>query len=379
MVVRRYEYKGKEFYRATVHLRGKQDKRLRIQRSKFGFTCPLEAAKEEKRLLREITEQLSRREGPGVRWCDVIDRWEDAARQGHLGDKYQEIEVRHDHLRRLNQYTKHWFKTPACELNRGDGRRFLNDLKAKGLAIGTIKHIKSSIHIVYNWAIEERIIVGVRTTPMFGFDLRDKVERVPPILTLEEVKLLLEKAKEQNSPWYHIWAFALLTGMRSGELYALRWTDVDFDKGTIMVSRSYHQRSRREKSTKAGYWRNIPVSTELLEILIELKAKTGNTEFVLPHEKKWHQGTAGEQLRAFLGQIGINKDVVFHTLRACFATHCLASGTEPAKVMKIGGWMDFKTFQIYVRLAGVEVKGATESLKILPKAPFAAEVIPMFS
>ena len=35
--------------------------------------------------------------------------------------------------------------------------------------------------------------------------------------------------------------------------------------------------------------------------------------------------------------------------------------------MKIGGWRDMKTFQIYVRLAGIEVKGATDVLSVLPK------------
>ena len=35
--------------------------------------------------------------------------------------------------------------------------------------------------------------------------------------------------------------------------------------------------------------------------------------------------------------------------------------------MKIGGWRDIKTFQIYVRLAGIEVHGATNALNVMPK------------
>ena len=68
-----------------------------------------------------------------------------------------------------------------------------------------------------------------------------------------------------------------------------------------------------------------------------------------------------------LKKIGIPSDVVFHTLRACFATHMLALGVDQATVMKIGGWKDIKTFQIYIRLAGIEVKGATDILQIIPK------------
>ena len=78
-------------------------------------------------------------------------------------------------------------------------------------------------------------------------------------------------------------------------------------------------------------------------------------------------GKQGGGLRAFLTEVGINKDVVFHTLRACFATHMLAQGANQATVMKIGGWRNIKIFQIYVRLTGVEVKGATDILSVLPK------------
>ena len=62
----------------------------------------------------------------------------------------------------------------------------------------------------------------------------------------------------------------------------------------------------------------------------------------------------------FLERIGINKDVVFHTLRACFATHLLSTGVEPLKVMRMGGWSDLKTFQIYLRMSGVDVRGVAE-------------------
>jgi len=77
---------------------------------------------------------------------------------------------------------------------------------------------------------------------------------------------------------------------------------------------------------------------------------------------------AGEILRTFLRSFGIENYVNFHTLRACFATHVLASGAEPTQVMKMGGWADFKTFQIYIRMAGIDVKGVTDNFRVMPKA-----------
>jgi len=42
----------------------------------------------------------------------------------------------------------------------------------------------------------------------------------------------------------------------------------------------------------------------------------------------------------------------------------LRHGVEAAKVMKICGWKELKTMQHYVRLAGIEITGATDNLKI---------------
>jgi integrase len=92
---------------------------------------------------------------------------------------------------------------------------------------------------------------------------------------------LIDAEKELESPWYAIWATALLTGCRNGELFALTWEDIDFTSNSIRVSKSYNKRLRITKSTKAGYWRNIPINSDLKELLLGLK-NNSFTEHVLP-------------------------------------------------------------------------------------------------
>ena len=269
---------------------------------------------------------------------------------------------------RLDKYTKPWFNRRASDLTKGDGRQVLNAAKADGLAAGTLKKIKTSVNVVFNWGIEEKYIIGTSSSPVEGLCVSDKEEKIPQILTLEDIRTLLEKAHETNHPWYPIWMFAFLTGMRSGELKALQWKDIDFEKRLIKVSKSYSPHLKAVKSTKAGYWRSVPISNDLKTVILELRKDNPDPEdFVLPHHYAWSNGQAGKILRDFLKEIGIDKEIVFHTLRACFATHMLAQGVDQATIMKIGGWRDIKTFQIYVRLAGVEVKGATDVLDLPSK------------
>ncbi len=169
------------------------------------------------------------------------------------------------------------------------------------------------------------------------------------------------EAKSRKHEWYPIWALALMTGMRSGELYALRKENVKRKENLIRITESWDKASEQAKSTKAKYWRNAPIAQDLNPIIDELFECYPRSEYLLPRLPEWKKGEQARVLRAFCKKIGISS-VRFHTLRACFATHLLASGKEEATVMRIGGWRDFKTFQIYVRLAGIREQGATEGL-----------------
>jgi integrase len=153
--------------------------------------------------------------------------------------------------------------------------------------------------------------------------------------------------------------------MRNGELYALLWTDVDFQNRRITLSKSYNARRREIKSTKSGKWRTIPISTELLKLLTQLKVNSKGWEYVLPRLMGWSEGRQAEILRKFCLGIGL-RSIRFHALRAYFATQLLAHDIAPARVMKVCGWQDLKTMQHYVRLAGIDERGATEPIKVLP-------------
>ncbi len=367
MAVSSYKKNGVELFRASVQARGSVDPTLRLQRSKKNIPTLKEALRVEKKLLKGVVEEVAKLEGRGLTWGEIVNRWEIKASIGHLGDKYQHSAIARTHINRLYRYTKVWWDLRASDLTKGDGRQALNAAKATGAKVGLLKNIKSSVNVVFNWAIEEKYILGVSSSPVEGLIVAKKEEKVPKILTKEELRTLLLNAKLDDNPWYPIWSFAVLTGMRSGELMALQWKDIDLEKRIITVSKSYNNTIREIKCTKAGYWRSVPISNDLKVIIESLRnTDTKPDDFVLTRHYAWKNGQSGFILRQYLKDIGIVSNIVFHTLRACFATHMLASGVDQATVMKIGGWRDIKTFQIYVRLAGIEVKGATDVLDVMP-------------
>ncbi len=365
MAIYEYQKDGKTYYRAYVQARSLTHK-VRVQRMHGGLESNAAATREESRLIKIVIEEIARIEGKGHKWTEIIDRWVIHTRNKRYGKAVsrEALNVLESLLRR---YTKTWLEKRVGELNRVDGRRVIDEAFNVGLSVARVKKIKAAINRVFTWGIEEGLITEVKNSPVYGMELPKPESKMKPILTQDEIKLLMREAFKREHPWRHIWAVALLTGMRSGELHALKWSDVDLDNKIIRITKSFNPKLRGIKSTKNSDWRNGHISSDLENVLIELKNERGNEEFVLPHLTGWDHGYAGTILRNFLKSIGIENYVNFHTLRACFATHVLASGAEPTQVMKMGGWADFKTFQIYVRMAGVDVKGVTDNFRVMPK------------
>lgn len=112
---------------------------------------------------------------------------------------------------------------------------------------------------------------------------------------------------------------------------------------------------------KNGEDRLIEIAPPLKREIIKWKG-LDDSMFVLPRLAEWDSGRQAEILRVFL--LGINLPMVnFHALRATWATILLSKGVEPIKVMRLGGWRDLKTLtRHYIRLSGVDIKGATSAL-----------------
>ena len=379
MAIKKYEIDGKSYWDVYVNVRSKEIPSVREQKHVYRLESEKVAKSEEKRLYRELTEKMTIRASLGFTWEVVIGKWELAMRSEQAYYKYQPVTIL-DHVSCLTRWTEAWHKKPAASLNRADARDVFNALEQAGKSNGFQKHVKNTINVVYRWGIEERLIKNVTVTPVQGMSItREKAEKVPDIFTLDEIRKFLKFAKQLEHPWYPIWAMALLTGMRNGELVALTWADVDLENRKITVSKSYNTRLRSVKCTKAGYWRTVPISDDLLGILKELKATSQNREDVLPKINQWGKGNQATVLKKFCIGVGL-KPIKFHALRACFATQLLAHDVAPAQVMKICGWKDLKTMQYYIRLAGIDERGATQVLRILPSdADVMGEVVSIYA
>lgn len=350
-------------FRVSVSIRSKINPRFRSQRSKRGILTLREAQKIEKDLIRECASEIGKLEGSGLPWPDLLEKYELVHRQDSPLVKKILLSTIWDTIGTLRRFTTGWNNKFCNEINAGDVRRLLQDMIDQDYSRSRVKSVRSAINTIFKWGIEDGAIIGIRNSPACDIQLgRVNDEKPPQVLSLSEIQKLLDAAREMDHKWYPIWFMALHTGMRSGELQALEWNDVDFESGMLTCAKSYNGRMKVVKSTKAGYWRKIPISQELEAFLVDLRAKRDpSTTHVLPRIEMWRRGEAAKVLREFCVGIGINS-VNFHALRACFATHLLNAGVSSPVVKKICGWTDEKVMTRYIRLAGIDVRGATAGL-----------------
>lgn len=141
-----------------------------------------------------------------------------------------------------------------------------------GLSYKTVKNIRGVLSSAYEYAIENSYIkdnpVLKSKMPSFAHSIKSDV----PEYSAEQVRKLLLFAKENDSHIYIFLLLALYTGLRKGELLALTWEDVDYDKKLLRVNKS-RTGSRKAITTQIttpkteSSNRKIPLNDTVLEAL----------------------------------------------------------------------------------------------------------------
>ncbi len=364
-MIKQYLKNGTTYYQVRVFARSSINPNLRITKQVGEIENLAMAEKEQIRLKKDCDRELSQIESRGILFGDLLTEWHSHSLKTKVQSGERSLMTQNDYKAGVVKWLKGYLNKPAAEINSLVLYEVFESMKKANICFGHRKKFKQILNGIFNFGIQSGILKSIHRSPTYDISMGREVEKKPEILSLTEIQKLIEMAYDQNHQWKRVWSTALLTGMRSGEILALHKNDVDFENKLINVNKSHNSRLKTYKSTKAGYWRQIPISEDLVKILKEQFLINADSDYVFEKFTGWEKGDQARILRAFCFINGL-PSIKFHTLRACFATQMLRSGVEPAKVMKIGGWKELKTMQRYVRLAGIDVMGATEAIKIMP-------------
>ena len=167
---------------------------------------------------------------------------------------------------------------------------------------------------------------------------------------------------------------ALNSGLRLGELCALRWSDIDLHAGFLRVEREV-QRLYEKGCTKLivqppkseSSLRRIPLPADILSLLAAHKPKTaGNVCLLTGTAAPLEPRTMQNRYRALLKRAGVPYRN-FHALRHTYATRCIEQNVDVKSVSEMLGHSDVRiTLQTYVHVSLRYKQQAVQSICFLP-------------
>lgn len=146
--------------------------------------------------------------------------------------------------------------------------------------------------------------------------------------------------------WPHMIKVALGTGLRFGELIALTWDDIDFQKRELTVRQAFAKGVLG--SPKSNKIRRIPMTMSVYETLYEMKMKKGYV-FSQPSGKPLHHGSCNHHIHRICKKAGLRK-IGWHCLRHTFASHLAQRGANLVAIQGLLGHSEIRTTMRYAHI-----------------------------
>jgi len=319
-----------------------------------------------RKLLIEVEAEIARRQRSGApvsttagpaTVAELFDRFLSEYRSPKIKDL---VAYRRDARLALNRLRPTLGATPLARLDRRSLERTRDELCGR-YRPNTVRSTLRPLGAALSWAVRENWIAN---SPVRGVEL-PRAERSLERLTSEEAAALLrvadELAQQTETPIKRLMAksrhvaiaLALRLGLRRGEVFGLRWIDLDLAAGRVTIARSYGG------VTKSGRARHIPLTTSMVELLQAWREECPATkeELVCPvysYGQGWKLSARGAD--AGLYQIakaaGVRRFARgWHCLRHSMASTFVQNGGSLYALQLILGHTSPTVTQIYAHLA----------------------------
>lgn len=281
--------------------------------------------------------------------ADIVQAWLKRGKSRWSSNTYSQYVL---HAR--NHVTPHLGHYRARDVTTARIQYWVDGLTDSGLKPGSVQVIAT----VVTGAFKEATRLGViRTNPAIGIAY-PAIRRTPKqTWTVEHIQTVFA-ALEDDAFWSAVYRFALSTGVRPGELIALRWADVDFEAGHATISRTLTRDEDRRyiigTDTKTHTTRTVAVPPSTLAALRSWRTEQVKLRLASPFwldDDLVFAATYGHHLSrkawsdfhdALCKRLKVPR-ITLHGTRHSLATLMLAAREHPAVVQQILGHRSIKT------------------------------------
>ncbi len=302
---------------------------------------------------------------------ELLLAWLEEKRPGHAPSTYVK------YRRMSGRYIMPYFsgilldEVNTCVLSRYR-EHILNAGDERSLSEGSVRCLLMIVNAVMEQAFERRLIPeAIRIFPRIR-----KRKHIVQVYSSEEQRRLEAYIKEHTDISTVSIYLCLYTGLRLGEICALRWENINTEEGYIHVKHTVQRLAVAEapggktgekkggksellltepKSSSSN--RLVPVPSFIIPMLQCYKDRSQPSDFILSGNPKMpmEPRTFQYQYKRCLARAGI-RYLNFHSLRHTFATRCITIGMDPKTLSEILGHSDIKITLDYYFHSSFEFK-----------------------
>jgi integrase len=242
---------------------------------------------------------------------------------------------------------------PVKKITKQTIQQLINQLTEAGLSVTTIR---TSIQIFKRAFIRTDEVNHLYATVFHGLHYPFSIKKKIRALSKKEQMQLEQEAENTENGLPAL--LALHTGLRIGEISALKWTDINFEKKELTVTRTLQRIFSKNHSSKteicegmvksAASYRIIPLNNKILTLLKKQKSKQTSDYVVGKTGHFFEPRTLTYQFKKITCALNL-QNIHFHQLRHTFATRLLEMGADIASVSSLLGHQSVKmTLDIYI-------------------------------
>ncbi|HEU4385784.1 MAG TPA: tyrosine-type recombinase/integrase, partial [Anaeromyxobacteraceae bacterium] len=260
-----------------------------------------------------------------------------------------------DRLRWHNHVAPWFAHLRPAEVDAAIIRRYVEAKLAEGLAGGTVRILVSLLSALYSDLVEQGLAQSnparalPRATRRLARSTHDP-RTTPFVEKLADVRRIYLDLRERHGGLGVAYAIGAMAGLRTGEVFGLRWEHVDLDARRIHVRESVTGPLKDKDS------RVVPILDGLLPVLKAWKLKTGGEGRVVPPLRrdgtKVDKHTPGVYLRAALDALHLARPGLgwYEATRHTFASQWVLAGGSIEKLSKVLGHYSVVLTERYVHL-----------------------------
>lgn len=255
-------------------------------------------------------------------------------------------------------------ETSLTAINTRNVQAFISALTAKGLTRKTCDNVLQTLSGLLRTAKAWGYIPAVFDRSALSLP-REGEKQEERFFTAEQVKQIINASEE---PYSTLWAVLSLTGCRAGEVFALKRTDLDFEKRVIRIRRTLDAATRQMHAPKSrSSSADLPMPDALANRLLMFLAQRWRENeadllFCNKVGKPMVRNKVALKLQDTLKDLGIER-AALHAFRHMAASELIENGVAPSVVQRQMRHSDSRiTLQKYAHVIGDAQRRAVDSL-----------------